>query len=820
MPAQVVQDATARLLIVDDAPSNIHLLHQAVEGLGQVFFATDGESALVRALELRPNVILLDIEMPGLDGYAVFDRLKATPELQDVAVIFVTAHDRAPHERAVLDLGGVDFLHKPIDLPVARARVRTQLALQQKTRELDRARRDLAGVLDSLPGLVLELDEAGRVRFCNDRCRVWLGRPAADLLGGGIDEVLPVADRPALIEAVHSARGGGREVLELALDRDGGGGRHAQAVLVPRESGVLLLLTDITDRVFAERALAQEKERIRITLESIGDAVIATDRDGIVTFVNPIAEDMTGWLRADAVGRPIEEVMQLHDPIEKRSLVNPIRLAISEERTVGMALNCQLRRRDGRDFAVEDSAAPIRDHRGEIIGAIVVFHDVSEARAMAIKMTHLAKHDALTNLPNRILLQDRCLQAVEDARREQGRVAMLLIDLDRFLHINDAVGHAVGDQILQTVAQRLRAQLHGGGTVSRQGGDEFIVLLPGVDELEQVGMLAHQLLAVVAEPYWCEDRRYDLTASIGISIFPDDASDVETLHRHADAAMYRAKQDGRARFHFFSAEIEESLRSRHRLASDLRLALEGRQFRLHYQPQVAAGSGRIVGVEALLRWPRSGAPATSPAAFIPMAEESGLIVPLGAWVLGEACAAACRWRDAGAPTRVSVNVSAVQFLDPGWLDLVRATLARTGLTAGLLELEITEGVLARDLPRTLGIINELKAIGVSIALDDFGTGYSSLSYLKRFPIDVLKIDQSFVREMTDDPCDAAIVGAVTRMAQGLGLQLVAEGVETPAQADLLAQLGCGIMQGYRFSRPVPEEDLLRLLLHGTLTPDP
>jgi diguanylate cyclase (GGDEF)-like protein/PAS domain S-box-containing protein len=816
MPASVVETAPARLLIVDDTPSNVHLLHEAVEGLGQVYFATDGETALARAIEVRPNLILLDIEMPGMDGYAVFERLKATPSLQDIAVIFVTAHERLPHERAVLELGGVDFLHKPINLPVARARVRTQLALQQRTRELDRARRDLSGVLDNLPGLVLELDRREQISFCNDRCRIWLGKPAGELLGQALQAVLPVADYQAMREAVHAAHAGERRQLELALHPDEVVGRHAQAVLVPREDSVLLLLTDISDRVIAEQTLAQEKERIRVTLESIGDAVIATDLEGKITFINPIGEDMTGWSRAEAIGQPIERVMVLFDPGDKHELMNPIRLAIAEARTVGMALNCQLRSRDGREFAVEDSAAPIRDHRGEVIGAIVVFHDVSEARAMAIKMSHLANHDPLTNLPNRILLQDRCEQAVAEARREGERVAMLLIDIDHFKTINDSVGHSIGDQILQIAAQRLRGQLQGGGTVSRQGGDEFIVLLPGISDLEDVGLLAHRLLAIIAEPYWCNDQRYDVSASIGISVFPDEATDVESLHRHADAAMYRAKQEGRSRFHFFSAEIEETLRNHHQLASELRLALEGEHFCLHFQPQVETGSGRIVGVEALLRWPREDGSSPSPAAFIPLAEETGLIAPLGAWVLREACAAACRWRDAGVPMRVAVNVSAIQFTETGWLASVEEALRDTGLAPSLLELEITEGVLARDHEQTLTILRGLKATGVSIAVDDFGTGYSSLAYLKRFPINVLKVDQSFVREMAEDPCDAAIVHAIASMARGLGLQLVAEGVETAEQRIMLEQLGCQTMQGYRFSRPVPEDQLLALLRRGTL----
>ncbi|POZ61466.1 GGDEF/EAL domain-containing response regulator [Chromobacterium alticapitis] len=802
----------AKILIVDDVPSNVHVVREAVRGLGEVRFATTGPAALDMAKRSRPDVILLDIEMPDMDGYAVCREIKATPRLRDIPVIFVTSHGQSENELRALSMGGVDFLHKPLNVPVARARIQTHLALQRKTRQLARAQQDLTDVLQNLPAFIAHWGADGRNVFCNDAEGQWFGIPAAAMLGMHAREALGDANYAAIDGYLSQALRQGNASFDMSFTRRDGTALHGQVSLVDRqEAGYLMLVTDVTERKRAEQALFDEKERIRITLNSIGDAVIATDAEGCITFLNPIAEVMTGWLAREALGKPIDLIMPLQETGAGRRIANPVRLALAESRTVGMALDCALVRRDGALLEVEDSAAPILDHAGQLTGSIIVFHDVSEARAMAVKMTHLAQHDALTNLPNRILLQDRLLQSLQQAEQSGERMCLMMLDLDHFQLINDSMGHSVGDKLLQQVAKRLQGALRPSDTVSRQGGDEFIILLPGLGGIEQSALFAEKLRKVVAEPFWLGEARYDLSACMGVSLYPDDSRDAEDLYRHADAALYHAKQAGRNLCRFFSGEIEEALLTRRALERHIRMGAEQGGFLVYYQPKVDMESQDIVGVEALMRWRKEEGDIQSPADFIPLAEKTGLILQLGQFVLRQACRDGKRWLDAGHPLRVAVNVSSLQMAEGCFDEEVREALAETGLPASLLQLEITESVLAQDADKTMATLAELKRLGVSIAIDDFGTGYSSLSYLKLFPIDVLKIDQSFVHDMLSDRNSAAIVAAIVSMAQGMSLDLVAEGVESEAQAQALFKLGCRVMQGYRYGKPMPAAELERSL---------
>ncbi|OBU87424.1 two-component system response regulator [Chromobacterium subtsugae] len=809
----------ARILIVDDMASNIHVIREAVRDLGEVRFATSGREALEMAQRAVPDVILLDIEMPGMDGYAVCREIKATPRLSDIPVIFVTSHDEDGHELQALNIGGVDFLHKPLNVPVARARVQTQLALRLRTRQLAAAQRDLAEVLRRLPAFVAYWNADLCNEFANDESGAWFGIAAADMRGLPARAVLGEANFLAMELRLRAALNGDAATFDLSLAKPDGGTLHGQVALAhrPQEGGrpgCLMLIADVTERKRAELALRDEKERIRITLNSIGDAVIATDAAGRVTFLNPIAEEMTGWLAKEALGQPIESVMPLQASDAGRGVDNPVRLVLAERRAVGMTLDRALLRRDGRLLEVEDSAAPILDHAGELTGAIIVFHNVGEARALAVKMMHLAQHDALTNLPNRMLLQDRTQQALRQAESSGERLGLFILDLDHFKVINDSVGHSVGDRLLQLVAKRLQAIVRPGDTISRQGGDEFIILMPDPVSIEQLGAVAARLQKAVSEPCLLDEERFDLSVSIGVSLYPDDSRDQEELYRHADAAMYQAKEDGRNRYRFFSAEIEEALLSRQALERHIRMGAESGGFRAYYQAKVDVTEGRIVGVEALMRWRDESGEIISPGHFIPLAEETGLILPLGRFILRQACLDGKRWHDAGLPLRIAVNVSAAQIADGCFSDTVRAVLAETGIAPQLLELEITEGVLAANIAQTMSVLAELKRLGVAIAVDDFGTGYSNLAYLRQFPIDVLKIDQSFVRDMIGDKSNLAIISAIVSMAQGLDLQLVAEGVESAEQERALLALGCRVMQGFLYGRPVPVEEMDRQLGNG------
>ncbi|MFG0538901.1 putative bifunctional diguanylate cyclase/phosphodiesterase [Pseudomonas sp. YQ_5] len=430
----------------------------------------------------------------------------------------------------------------------------------------------------------------------------------------------------------------------------------------------------------------------------------------------------------------------------------------------------------------------------------------------------LAYYDALTGLPNRQLFTNRAAQAIQQAQSNGSKVALLLLDLDHFKSINDSLGHSVGDAILKCVAERLASSVRPQDTVSRPGGDEFVILLPQVVRLEAIGDLSEQLLRTLVSPMQIGEKRYSITTSIGVSIYPEDSTDLEALYSHADAAMYQAKREGRNRSRFFSRTLETSTRARHMLEQHMRSALEQGVFEVFYQPKMDARTGCIRGMEALIRCRQSDGTLLSPGEFIPVAEETGLIVPLGRQVLTQACKDACLLMESGFQVPVSVNISAVQFREDNFFDMIRRGLQDSGLPAYLLELEITEGVLADNVVKARETLEALKCMGVRLAIDDFGTGYSSLSYLKQLPIDVLKIDQSFVRDMLDDHSDAAIIEAIVRMGQALGLELIAEGVENQEQAISLMALGCWLMQGYHYCRPVPFLQLQQMLKTGNLRP--
>ena len=437
-----------------------------------------------------------------------------------------------------------------------------------------------------------------------------------------------------------------------------------------------------------------------------------------------------------------------------------------------------------------------------------------------VQLNHLAHHDVLTNLPNRMLLHDRLNQAIEVARRQNRQLAVMFLDLDGFKHINDSLGHAVGDELLRSVAQRLVACVRQSDTVSRQGGDEFVLLLPLIEHAEDAARSGQKILEALALPHPVDGQDLHISVSIGISIYPTDGQDAETLLKSADTAMYHAKENGRNNYKFFKQDMNARAVQRQSIEASLRRALDRQEFVLHYQPKVDLRSGAIVGVEALIRWQHPTLGLLLPNQFIAIAEDCGLILPIGRWVLREACRQTRTWLEMGLPPIiVAVNTSATEFRTKDFLDYVRTTLEETDLAPRYLELELTEGVLMRDAASTDRVLNALAATGVKLAIDDFGTGYSSLSYLSRFPIDSLKIDQSFVKQITSNPDDATIVSAVISMGKSLRQRVIAEGVESPEQYAFLLAQQCDEGQGYYFSRPVPAEALAALLQTGiSLTP--
>jgi diguanylate cyclase (GGDEF)-like protein len=476
-----------------------------------------------------------------------------------------------------------------------------------------------------------------------------------------------------------------------------------------------------------------------------------------------------------------------------------------------------------REIRAAEAQAVTGDHivmlqqaNAHLVTASIESHKLTEqVQTAKDNLEHLVHHDVLTDLPNRTLLQDRLGQAIELARRQGRRLAVMFMDLDQFKHINDSLGHAVGDQLLQSVAQRLVGGVRHSDTVSRQGGDEFVLLLPYIEHAKDAMLSAQKVLAALAPPHHIDGHELHIGASIGISIYPDDGQDAETLIKCADSAMYHAKENGRDNYKFFEQSMNVRAVERQSTEANLRRALERQEFMLHYQPKINLHSGAIVGVEALVRWQHPQRGLLEPAQFVPIAEDSGLILPIGRWVLREACRQARAWQDAGLPPiTVAVNTSALEFRAKDFLENVRVTLEESRLEPRYLELELTESALMRDAEATGSVLHALADLGIKLAVDDFGTGYSSLSYLRQFPIDTLKIDQSFVNRMTHNPDDAAIVSAVISMAKALRLRVIAEGVETAEQLAFLLAQHCDEGQGYFFGRTMAAEALATLLQTG------
>lgn len=564
-----------------------------------------------------------------------------------------------------------------------------------------------------------------------------------------------------------------------------------------------------------EAALFSDKERAQVTINSIGDGVLSTDAAGLITFLNPVAERLIGWTCAEATGQHLSEVFQIIDAATRERIMPQLELEVRKGRAMMLPPNCLLVRRDGHEFRIEDSAAPIFDRSDHISGMVVVFHDVSDAHAMTQKITHLAEHDVLTSLPNRALLDDRLQQAIALARRHTRQLAVLFIDLDHFKHANDSLGHLIGDQLLKAVAQRISPCVRACDTVSRQGGDEFIVLLSEINHAKDARLIAESIRLAVSEPYQIANHYVHLSASIGVSVCPDDGEDPEILIQSADTAMYHAKEKGRNNCQFFKEEMNVRALERQAITEDLRNALARDEFFLEYQPKISLHSGAITGIEALIRWRHPTQGLLYPNRFIPIAEDCGLIIPIGQWALREACAQAHAWYAASLSFgTMAVNVSAVEFRSDHFFDEVCRILRRTKLAPQYLELELTETAVMRDHEKTCLVLQALSALGVRIAVDDFGTGYSNLSYLKRFPINTLKLDKSFIQDVPQNDNVTTIVSSVIHMAHSLNLQVVAEGVETVQQLKFLRTHECGEGQGYYFSKPVDSAECQSLLSVG------
>ena len=684
-------------------------------------------------------------------------------------------------------------------------------------------------LLDASPEAIFGVDTQGLCTFVNPACLKMLGYTQEEMLGKSVHPLIHHTypdGRPYPMEACHircsTLQGEPTHVdSEIHWRKDGTSFpveywshpiyRNGELV------GAVVNFVDITERKRAEEALRESEARFRAMAEHSSDWIWSIDTQGRHLYSNPRGVENLGY--------SVEAFMRM----DATSLVHPDDLSLMRE-TFEQAVSerrgwknvvLRWRHRAGGYRTFESSASPLLDEAGQLVGFQGVDRDITEREQAEARIDFLAHHDGLTGLPNRVLLRDRFEHAIALAERSRSRVAMLVLDLDNFKRVNDTLGHADGDRLLLEVVSRLSECTRESDTLSRQGGDEFILLLNDIPDQETVDRIASKILVTLAEPVEINGHELNAACSIGIALYPDDGSSFDTLLQKADSAMYNAKRAGRNLYQFFDDQMNQQAQEHLLLQNRLNRALFRAEFYLHYQPQLEIRSGRVVGMEALLRWKNPELGEVVPARFIPVAEDCGLIVPIGAWVLEEACRQAQSLRQAdGIDLPMSVNLSALQFRRGGLVETVAGALRRSGLPPHLLELELTESILLQDVENTLQTVRQLKALGVRLSIDDFGTGYSSLSYLKRFAVDRLKIDRSFVRDLEFDPDNAAIVRAVIQLARSLRLGLVAEGVETEAQLAFLREEGCQDVQGYLFSRPLSVADLRMFLRrHRSVSPD-
>jgi diguanylate cyclase (GGDEF)-like protein/PAS domain S-box-containing protein len=575
--------------------------------------------------------------------------------------------------------------------------------------------------------------------------------------------------------------------------------------------GVLGTYDDVTERRRADLALRLQSR----ALDACVNAVLitaTTDKGNVIEYANPAFKRITGFDPSEIVGRDCRFLQR--DDLDQEGL-NAIRAGLGANSEVSAVLRNY--RKDGALFWNQLFIAPVPDATGRTTHHIGVINDVTDLIRYQEQLEYQANYDTLTRLPNRNLLRDRLQHAIEQAHRQDGSVAVVFVDLDGFKNVNDSLGHSIGDRLLMVVAERLSRCARTSDTVARHGGDEFVIVLPQLSDEDALVAWMERVRASISEPVWLDGTEMYVGCSMGASFFPQDGEDAEAVLKKADLAMYRAKDMGRNTYQFYQPEMNSSAGARMNVERRLRRALRDDEFLLHYQPQVDLRSGTVVGMEALVRWMDPEQGLVSPASFIPVAEECGLIGPLSEWVLREACRQNKAWQDQGLPlARVSVNLSARQFQLRDMAQLVTSVLAETGLAPRFLELELTESAIMRNAEEAVIMLSELAALGISIAIDDFGTGYSSLSYLKRFPVNRLKIDRSFVADIGTSGEDETITSAIIALAHSLNLQVIAEGVETSAQLDFLLARKCDEMQGFYFSRPVPAAAIPALLLETNL----
>jgi len=718
-------------------------------------------------------------------------------------------------------LSALTSIGQQLSMALGRARLLESMEkeIQLRTQELLHSEALLRSVVNDLPVGVLVADCDAKVILSNrESGRIWnSSKPlqTADpkrFQGAWAETGQQIEDEDwPLIQALRQGKTLRNQVLDIQTFD--GAGKTILATAVPFEDrqnkpqGAIAILQDISERRRRDLEMRMLTQAVDVSV----NAVVITDNkqpDQPIIYVNPAFVQLTGYSREEVIGKNCRFLLGQYQ--DQPELANIRRALEGKQRGSAVLLNC---RKDGSQFWNELSITPVTNDRNEVTHYVGILHDITEAKRYREELEHQANHDSLTGLANRNLLRDRLQLAIAFASHSQQAFTVVFIDLDRFKVINDSLGHSAGDQLLKLIAERLRQCVRDIDTVARLGGDEFVIVSGGGCATGELISGLEQLKGSISEPLALDGQEVVISASIGFCCYPDDGQDPDTLLRNADTAMYRAKQQGRNRVCAFTPEMNEQIQRRLRLEQDIRQALQQQQFRVVYQPQLNLESGRLCGYEALVRWQRNGE-TISPGEFIPLAEETGQIVAIDFQVLEFVCQQLKNWLDAIRVIGVAMNVSAITLMDPSFVDQVTTTLDRYQLPPGLLKLEITETILIDSTDLVLEKMNMLSALGIRFAIDDFGIGYSSLGYLKQFPFSQLKIDQSFIRDVHLDPDAAALVRSMISIGHGLGIKVIAEGVETLEQLSFLHRAGCDEVQGYYYSHPLPPEDCLKFLTHN------
>lgn len=823
------------VLVVDDVADNLTTIAEIVRALDvEVRVANNGPTALRYAqIEPRPDLILLDVMMPGMDGHEVLLKLRANPATKDIPVIYVTALDSSVDEEAGLKEGAADYVTKPIKPAVLQSRVLAQLELKQARDVLNSQKnwleqevtRQVAENAQLGSRLQLALSAAGFGIWEHDH------QTGQNVWSDSLCALFGLKSEPATIDAcfarVHPedalilktqlekalAKRDGAFVAECRMRHEDGHwlwvelrGRSIHRDDAGKPLLTLGTMTDISARVTTEA----EHRLTAMVFDGISDGVCVTDPQTKILLTNRAFSRVTGYEDSETLGQtPSILKSGIHSPAFYQHMWDTL------NRTGNWQGEITNRRKDGELISEWLSLSTVRDSLGHLSNYVGIFSDLSERKAANERINYLSSFDPLTNLPNRNLFTDRLAQSLASARRFNRETAVILLDLDRFRLVNDTLGPPIGDQVLIEVARRLGMQVREGDTVGRRSGNEFGFVMGNISHERDVLTLAQRMLEAIAIPFVVQDQPLIVTASIGISVSPRNGNDEITLLKSADAALLRAKHCGRNTFRFYSPEMDADAERRLSLETALREALQRNELTVFYQPQISLDSGKMIGMEALLRWNSPKFGMVLPAEFIPIAEETGLILSIGEWVLRTACLQTRKWLDLGlANLRIAVNLSTRQFSQANLVSIVQLALQDSGLPPSALELEITESAFIDEIDQAISQCRALKKLGTKLSLDDFGTGYSSLAYISRFPFDKIKIDQGFVRDIIENPVNAAIATAAIVMARSLNVSVLAEGVETEAQASFLRGKRCDAMQGYLFSRPLPAEEFELLLTNN------